>query len=99
MFVFHFAASYSIKGKVDIHIESGYVYYTDNSTYTSYKGINRIKTDGGYHNMVIRSGVGKFGIQGLAVDWIAGMNPLNQPLSLQGSLIEICHFWENCSSE
>lgn len=58
---------------VDLHIQSGYVYYIDNSTSDSYKGIYRSKTSGGYTMRLISSGIGKYGIQGLAVDWIAGM--------------------------
>lgn len=70
---FFLAASYSVKGMVDLHIQSGFVYYIDNSTSTSYKGIYRSKTSGGYTTRLISSGIGKLGIQGLAVDWIAGM--------------------------
>lgn len=62
--------------KLDLHVASGYVYFTDNSTATSYRGIFRSKTDGGYYNMVVYSGIGKRGIQGIAVDWIAGTKPL-----------------------
>ncbi|TDG98033.1 hypothetical protein EPR50_G00214030 [Perca flavescens] len=64
--------SYSIKGKLDLHIESGFLYWTDNSTSTSFRGIFRAKTDGGHYSTVLNSGVGRGGIQGLAVDWIAG---------------------------
>lgn len=67
------AASYSVNGKMDLHIQSGFVYYTDNSTSTSYKGIYRTKTSGGYTMRLISTGIGRLGIQGLAVDWIAGM--------------------------
>lgn len=67
------AASDSVKGMMDLHIQSGFVYYIDNSTFTSYNGIYRSKTSGGYTTRVISSGIGKLGIQGLAVDWIAGM--------------------------
>jgi len=85
-FTFFFAASY-VKGKLDLHIESGFVYWADNSTSTSYKGIHRAKIDGGSYSTVLNSGVGKGGIQGLAVDWVAGMKPPNfpviHPLSLQ----------------
>lgn len=73
LWLFLLAASYSVKSKVDLHIQSGFVYYIDNSTYTSYKGIYRTKTSGGYTMRLISSGIGKLGIQGLAVDWIAGM--------------------------
>lgn len=71
--VFFLAASDSVTGIVDLHIQSGYVYYIDNSTSDSYKGIYRSKISGGYTMRLISSGIGKYGIQGLAVDWIAGM--------------------------
>uniref|UniRef100_A0A3Q3BE47 Low-density lipoprotein receptor-related protein 2-like n=1 Tax=Kryptolebias marmoratus TaxID=37003 RepID=A0A3Q3BE47_KRYMA len=63
----------SMKDRLDLHIQSGFVYWSDNSTYTSYKGIYRAKTNGGSYSRVISSGVGKRGIQGLAVDWIANL--------------------------
>ncbi|CAG12634.1 unnamed protein product [Tetraodon nigroviridis] len=65
-------SSYSVKGTMDLHIQSGFVYYIDNSTYSSYRGIYRTKTSGGFTTRVIGSGIGKLGIQGLAVDWITG---------------------------
>lgn len=74
-----FAASYSVKTKLDLHIESGFVYWTDNYTSTTYRGIFRANTDGGSYSTVVNSGVGRGGIQGLAVDWVAGMKPLNHP--------------------
>lgn len=60
---------------VDLHIQSGFVYYVDNSTSNLYNGIYRTKTSGGYNTRLISSGIGKLGIQGLAVDWIAGISP------------------------
>ncbi|TMS22383.1 Low-density lipoprotein receptor-related protein 2 [Larimichthys crocea] len=64
--------SYSVKTKLDLHIESGFVYWTDNYTSTTYRGIFRANTDGGSYSTVVNSGVGRGGIQGLAVDWVAG---------------------------
>lgn len=58
---------------MDLHIESGYLYFTDNGSSTYSKGIFRGKSDGGYFNSVVSSGVGIRGIPGIAVDWIAGM--------------------------
>lgn len=63
--------SFSIKGKVDLHIESGFIYWADNSVLSD-KGIFRANRDGGYFSSVIISGIGSGGIHGLAVDWIAG---------------------------
>ena len=72
-----FSASYANKDKLDLHIQSGFVYWTESSIYTSYRGIFRAKTNGGGYRRVVTSGVGQKGIQGLAVDWIAGMNLFN----------------------
>ncbi|XP_028331825.1 low-density lipoprotein receptor-related protein 2 [Gouania willdenowi] len=66
------SSSYYSKDRLDLHIASGFLYWTDNSTSSSYKGIFRAKTDGGYFSRVVSTGVGRRGIQGLAVDWIAG---------------------------
>lgn len=68
--------AYTSKGKLDVHIQSGFVYWADNYTSTSYRGIFRSKTDGGSYGRVINSGVGRRGIQGFAIDWIAGTGPL-----------------------
>lgn len=60
---------------MDLHVESGFVYWADNSTSPSFRGIFRAKTDGGHYSTVLNSGVGRGGIPGLAVDWVAGMKP------------------------
>ncbi|XP_051771492.1 low-density lipoprotein receptor-related protein 2 [Ctenopharyngodon idella] len=65
------ASTYSIIDKLDMHIASGFLYWIDNSTYSSYRGIYRTKTDGSRYSTVI-SQLGTGRIQGLAVDWIAG---------------------------
>lgn len=71
-----------MKGSLDLHIESGFVYWTDNSTSIAYKGIFRARTDGGSYSSVVNSGIGRRGIQGLAVDWIAGMKLLSLHTSI-----------------
>lgn len=76
---FAFAVSYSMRDRLDLHIESGFVYFTDNSTTTAYRGIFRVNTNGGYYSIVVNTGIGKRGIQGLAVDWVAGMKPSTHP--------------------
>lgn len=54
-----------------MHIASGFLYWIDNSTYSSYRGIYRAKTDGSrYSSIITQVGTGR--IQSLAVDWIAG---------------------------
>lgn len=68
-----FAASHTSWDKVDLHIQSGYLYFTNNVSNSYYKGIGRGKSDGGYFNLVVSSGIGIKGIPGIAVDWIAGM--------------------------
>uniref|UniRef100_A0AAX7TL23 EGF-like domain-containing protein n=1 Tax=Astatotilapia calliptera TaxID=8154 RepID=A0AAX7TL23_ASTCA len=68
---FHVNSSDHSEAMVDAHIKSGYVYWTENSTYSTYKGIFKARTDGGHYTRVLPSGVGVRGIQGLAVDWIA----------------------------
>ncbi|XP_076154846.1 low-density lipoprotein receptor-related protein 2 [Alosa pseudoharengus] len=65
-------SSYSVMDKMDLHIASGFVYWIDNSTSSTYRGINRAKTDGSQYSRIVSSGVGTGGIQGLAIDWIAG---------------------------
>ena len=64
--------SNSVIDKLALHIPSGFAYWIDNSTYSSYRGINRAKTDGSQYSRLITSGVGTGGIQGLAIDWAAG---------------------------
>lgn len=61
---------------MDLHIESGFVYWSTNGSSSYYKSIYRAKTDGAGNTEIIDSGIGIRGIQGLAVDWIAGMNSL-----------------------
>uniref|UniRef100_A0A672JCA6 Low density lipoprotein receptor-related protein 2b n=1 Tax=Salarias fasciatus TaxID=181472 RepID=A0A672JCA6_SALFA len=58
--------------RLDVHIPSGFVYWSDISSYSLYKGIFRMKTDGSYSSHIVSSGIGKNGIQGFAVDWVAG---------------------------
>ncbi|XP_015230707.1 PREDICTED: low-density lipoprotein receptor-related protein 2-like [Cyprinodon variegatus] len=63
---------YSTKRNLDLHIQSGFVYWSEHGSYSSYRGIYRVKTDGGSYSRIINSGIGDEGIQGLAVDWVAG---------------------------
>lgn len=77
---------------VDLHIQSGFVYYVDNSTSNLYNGIYRTKTSGGYSTRLISSGIGKLGIQGLAVDWIAGMISPNLLLPLLSVILSDLFF-------
>ncbi|TRY92935.1 hypothetical protein DNTS_033821 [Danionella cerebrum] len=65
------AGTYSTIDKLDIHIASGFMYWIDNSTHSSYRGIYRTKTDGSRYSSVI-SQLGNGRIHGLAIDWVAG---------------------------
>ncbi|XP_036394518.1 low-density lipoprotein receptor-related protein 2 [Megalops cyprinoides] len=65
-------SSSSMIDKLDLHVPSGFLYWTDRSTYTYYRGIYRAKTDGSRYSAIVTTGIGRDGIQGLAVDWIAG---------------------------
>uniref|UniRef100_A0A3Q2DFF2 Low density lipoprotein receptor-related protein 2b n=1 Tax=Cyprinodon variegatus TaxID=28743 RepID=A0A3Q2DFF2_CYPVA len=56
-----------------LHIQSGFVYWSEHGSYSSYRGIYRVKTDGGSYSRIINSGIGDEGIQGLAVDWVANL--------------------------
>ncbi|CAB1312135.1 unnamed protein product, partial [Coregonus sp. 'balchen'] len=64
--------SYSVMDKLDLHVASRYIYWIDNSTSSSYRGIFRAQTDGGSFTPVVNQGIGRGGIQGMAVDWISG---------------------------
>ncbi|XP_030630936.1 low-density lipoprotein receptor-related protein 2 [Chanos chanos] len=65
--------SHSMIDKLDLHVPSGYLYWVDQSPYPYYRGIYRAKTDGSFYTGIVTSSeVGSKGIQGLAVDWIAG---------------------------
>lgn len=71
-FVWLTAAHYSRIDQLDLHVPSGFLYWINNSTYTYYRGIYRTKTDGSRYSGIVTSGIGIGGIQGLAVDWVAG---------------------------
>uniref|UniRef100_W5N103 Low-density lipoprotein receptor-related protein 2 n=1 Tax=Lepisosteus oculatus TaxID=7918 RepID=W5N103_LEPOC len=64
--------TYSEVNKTDVHVASGFVYWSDNSIYSSYKGIFRVRTDGSQYAPIVSSGIGRNGILGIAVDWVAG---------------------------
>ena len=66
------ADSYSVMDKLDLHVASRYIYWIDNSPSGSYRGIFRAQTDGGSFTPVVNQGIGRGGIQGMAVDWISG---------------------------
>uniref|UniRef100_A0A8D0H975 Low-density lipoprotein receptor-related protein 2 n=1 Tax=Sphenodon punctatus TaxID=8508 RepID=A0A8D0H975_SPHPU len=58
---------------VDVHIRSGFIYWCDfSSTVTSQNAIRKIKTDGSYFRNVVTNGIGRNGIRGIAIDWVAG---------------------------
>uniref|UniRef100_A0A8B9LVB8 Low-density lipoprotein receptor-related protein 2 n=1 Tax=Astyanax mexicanus TaxID=7994 RepID=A0A8B9LVB8_ASTMX len=58
---------------VDVHMDSGFLYWCDfSSTIASQNGIRRIKPDGSGFRSIVSSGIGRNGIRGIAVDWAAG---------------------------
>ncbi|XP_068936741.1 low-density lipoprotein receptor-related protein 2 isoform X2 [Petaurus breviceps papuanus] len=58
---------------VDVHVPAGFVYWCDfSSTVASQNGIRRIKPDGSNFRNIITNGIGRNGIRGIAVDWVAG---------------------------
>uniref|UniRef100_A0A8C4T9C2 Low-density lipoprotein receptor-related protein 2 n=1 Tax=Erpetoichthys calabaricus TaxID=27687 RepID=A0A8C4T9C2_ERPCA len=58
---------------VDVHMQSGFIYWCDfSSSVASQNGIRRIKPDGSTFRNIVTSGIGQNGIRGIAVDWVAG---------------------------
>ncbi|KAG2459291.1 LRP2 protein, partial [Polypterus senegalus] len=58
---------------VDVHMQSGFIYWCDfSSSVASQNGIRRIKPDGSSFRNIVTSGIGQNGIRGIAVDWVAG---------------------------
>lgn len=58
---------------VDVHMPSGFIYWCDfSSTVTSQNAIRKIKPDGSYFRNVVTNGIGRNGIRGIAIDWVAG---------------------------
>ncbi|NXN98396.1 LRP2 protein, partial [Rhinopomastus cyanomelas] len=58
---------------VDVHMPSGFIYWCDfSSTISSQNAIRKIKPDGSYFRNVVTNGIGRNGIRGIAVDWVAG---------------------------
>ncbi|XP_043910917.1 low-density lipoprotein receptor-related protein 2-like [Protopterus annectens] len=59
--------------KVDVHVPSGFVYWADSYVgYSFYSGIRRVKTDGSEYESLVSTGIGINGINGIAMDWVAG---------------------------
>lgn len=52
---------------------SGFIYWCDfSSTVSSQNAIRKIKPDGSYFRNVVTNGIGRNGIRGIAIDWVAG---------------------------
>lgn len=59
---------------VDVHMASGFIYWCDfSSTVAAQNGVRRIKPDGSGLRSLVTSGIGRNGIRGIAVDWVAGI--------------------------
>ncbi|XP_060033733.1 low-density lipoprotein receptor-related protein 2 [Erinaceus europaeus] len=58
---------------VDVDVSSGFIYWCDfSSSVQSYNAIRRIKPDGSAFTNITTDGIGGNGVQGIAVDWVAG---------------------------
>ncbi|KAG8559732.1 hypothetical protein GDO81_017431 [Engystomops pustulosus] len=58
---------------VDVHVQSGFIYWCDfSSSVSAYNGIRRVKPNGSNFRNVVTGGIGRNGIRGIAVDWVAG---------------------------
>ncbi|KAM4859286.1 low-density lipoprotein receptor-related protein 2 [Thomomys bottae] len=58
---------------VDVDVAAGFIYWCDfNSSVSSYNAIRRIKPDGSSFTNVVTHGIGRSGVRGIAVDWVAG---------------------------
>uniref|UniRef100_A0A3Q4H6C5 Low-density lipoprotein receptor-related protein 2 n=1 Tax=Neolamprologus brichardi TaxID=32507 RepID=A0A3Q4H6C5_NEOBR len=58
---------------IDVHMASGFIYWCDfSSTVAIQNGVRRIKPDGSGLRSIVTSGIGRNGIRGIAVDWVAG---------------------------
>ncbi|XP_021094201.1 low-density lipoprotein receptor-related protein 2 isoform X1 [Heterocephalus glaber] len=58
---------------VDVDVASGFIYWCDfSSSVDSYNAIRRIRPDGSSFTNIVTSGIGRNGIRGIAVDWVAG---------------------------
>uniref|UniRef100_A0A8U8BUY5 Low-density lipoprotein receptor-related protein 2 n=1 Tax=Geospiza parvula TaxID=87175 RepID=A0A8U8BUY5_GEOPR len=58
---------------VDVHMPSGFIFWCDfSSTVSSQNAIRKIKPDGSYFRNVVTNGIGRNGIRGIAIDWVAG---------------------------
>eukprot|EP00079_Xenopus_tropicalis_P011186 XP_002936802.2 PREDICTED: low-density lipoprotein receptor-related protein 2 isoform X2 [Xenopus tropicalis] len=58
---------------VDVHMPSGYIYWCDfSSTPGANNGIRRVKPNGSSFRNIVTGGIGRNGIRGIAVDWVAG---------------------------
>uniref|UniRef100_F7CLL4 Low-density lipoprotein receptor-related protein 2 n=1 Tax=Monodelphis domestica TaxID=13616 RepID=F7CLL4_MONDO len=58
---------------VDVHMPSGFIYWCDfSSTVRSQNAIRRIKPDGSSFRNIITNGIGRNGVRGIAIDWVAG---------------------------
>ncbi|XP_041374759.1 low-density lipoprotein receptor-related protein 2-like [Gigantopelta aegis] len=63
-------------GQIDVHVKEGLIYWTDlivkkKNRKQQLGGISRIKPDGTGFEEIITYGIGKNGIHGVAIDWIA----------------------------
>ena len=67
--------------QIDVHVARRHIYWCDPSKKSTLgSGIHRSGTDGAGYKRIISNGIGDKGIQGIAVDWVAGNS---YPASIQ----------------
>ncbi|ESO82185.1 hypothetical protein LOTGIDRAFT_170222, partial [Lottia gigantea] len=79
--------------KIEVIMKFGYIYWTDlnpgDKINKAASTLNRIKADGSEFQVVIKSGVGTNGIQGIAIDWLAGNLYFTNAFTIE-TFIEAC---------
>lgn len=55
-----------------VHVVENWIYWCNFDSGGKKNGIHRIHPDGSELQDIVTTGIGKSGIRGLAIDWIAG---------------------------
>ena len=77
--------------QIDVHVATRHIYWCDPSKKSTLgSGIHRSGTDGAGYKRIISNGFGDKGIQGIAVDWVAGKATISPP---EKSHLN-CVFWQ-----
>ena len=82
--------------QLDVHMKNNSIYWCGKNS-TSGGGIYRVHPDGSGFTDVVSTGIGRRGIRGIAVDWVASKYPghrgvvvINRTFSQQGLSCD-CH--------